>query len=116
MPRYSSLFYFILFYLLLCTPIISTYYKNLTHVFVYFVKSVITAKSIREILPSPLYNVKQLKLKACSIPTRQIHELVDALLWICPLLEVLFIEWRYQETIDSISFKVLHIYIYIFSV
>jgi len=54
MPRYSSLFYFILFYLLLCTPIISTYYKNLTHVFVYFVKSVITAKNIREILPSPL--------------------------------------------------------------
>ncbi|XP_059436206.1 uncharacterized protein LOC132169139 [Corylus avellana] len=68
-------------------------------------ESVITAKELREILPSPLYNVKQLKLEACSIPTRQIHELVDVLLWICPLMDILFIEWQYQGTIDNISFK-----------
>ncbi|GLT55012.1 hypothetical protein SLA2020_281660 [Shorea laevis] len=71
-------------------------------------ESVIVAKELRENLPSPLYNVKQLKLKASSLPTRQIHELVDALLWICPLLESLFIEWRYEGTIDNISFKFLY--------
>jgi hypothetical protein len=87
------------------------------------VKSVIIAKEWRENLPSPLYNVKQLKLKAYSLSTRQIYELVDALLWICPLLQTLFIEWMYEETIDNISFnltekkednisfKVLHMFI-----
>jgi hypothetical protein len=89
------------------------------------VKNVINiiAKESRENLPSPLYSVKQLKLKAYSLPTRQIHELVDTLLWICPLLEILFIEWQYEEAIDNISFtftekkegnisfKVLHMFI-----
>jgi hypothetical protein len=98
--------------MLLCTSIISIYYKKAnTCLIVYFMKSVIIAKDLRENLPSPLYNVKQLKLEAYSSSTRQIHELVDALLWICPLLEILFIEWRYGKTIDNISFKVLHMFI-----
>jgi len=45
-------------------------------------------------------------------------------LWICPLLEILFIEWQYEEAIDNISFtftekkednisfKVLHMFIF----
>ncbi|XP_059455203.1 uncharacterized protein LOC132185447 [Corylus avellana] len=65
------------------------------------VESVIALKELREILPSPLYNVKQLKLKVnhrrgCY----EIFKLVDALLWISPLLETLFIEWRMDENIS----------------
>ncbi|XP_059433951.1 F-box/FBD/LRR-repeat protein At4g26340-like [Corylus avellana] len=63
------------------------------------------AKRLRTTIPCPLYNVKELKLIVYSIPTREIHEVVDVLLWICPLLEILFIERRYQGTLDNISFK-----------
>jgi hypothetical protein len=76
------------------------------------VKALEIAERLRRTLPCPLYNVKELKLIVDSIPTREIHEVVDVLLWICPLLEILTIEWRYQETIDNISFKVLHVFIY----
>ncbi|XP_059434101.1 putative F-box/LRR-repeat protein At5g02700 [Corylus avellana] len=63
------------------------------------------AETLRTAIPCPLYNVKELKLIVYSIPTREIHEVVDVLLWICPLLEILFIERRYQGTLDNISFK-----------
>jgi hypothetical protein len=56
MQRHSSLFFlFVSSSMLLYTSIISIYYKNLTcvFVFVYFVNSVITARELREILPSP---------------------------------------------------------------
>jgi hypothetical protein len=86
----------------------SIYYNNLTHVFVYFVKILKIAKRLRTTVPSPLYNVKELKLIVNDKPTRKIHEVVDVLLWICPLLEILVVEWRYLETPDNISFKVLY--------
>ncbi|XP_059454254.1 FBD-associated F-box protein At3g52670-like [Corylus avellana] len=54
-------------------------------------KSVIASKELRETVQSPLYNVKQLKLKVRN--PYNIIELVDALLWISPLLEILWIEW-----------------------
>jgi hypothetical protein len=80
------------------------------------VKDVITPKELRETLRSPLYNVKQLKLKIrhrCEI--YEINEFMDALLWIFPLLETLFIEWmdpeesedEYGYILSNISFKVL---------
>jgi hypothetical protein len=78
------------------------------------VKSLIAPKELREILPSPLYNVKQLKLKVWNdwYPRmrHEIIELVDSLLWISPLLEILFIEW--EETGDNISFKVRIAYVH----
>jgi hypothetical protein len=65
------------------------YYKNLTFVLVYFVKSVIAPKELRKILPSPLYNVKQLKLKVWHLGMRdEIIKFVEALLWISPLLKI----------------------------
>ncbi|GLT62832.1 hypothetical protein SLA2020_354370 [Shorea laevis] len=71
-------------------------------------QNVITSKEFRKIQPSPLYNVKQLKLLAVFIPTRdEINKLVDALLWISPLLETLSIEWGHA----IISFKVLYLFI-----
>jgi len=90
------------------------YYKNLTFVLVYFVKNMIAPEELREILPSPLYNVKQLKLIVdYPLGGDEIIKLVDAMLWISPLLEILFIEWEYPliEMVDNISFKVLHILI-----
>jgi hypothetical protein len=91
------------------------YYKSLTCVFVYFVKNVIAPKELRETLRSPSYNVKKLKLlmnHLCEI--YEIAELVDALLWIFPLLETLFIEWwaedEYEGSFNNISFKVLRIF------
>lgn len=78
----------------------------------------ITPKELRESQPSPLYDVKQLMLEACFTPTRyEINQLVDALLWISPLLENLSIEWRDRDTFKCISLKVWHIYvcIYIYS-
>jgi len=57
-------------------------------------KSVSFLKELREIQPSPLYNVKMLNLKAlCSHKRNEISELADALLWISPRLAILFIEW-----------------------
>jgi len=74
------------------------------------VKSLIAPKELRETLPSPLYNVKQLKLKVLyRRPRDEIIELVDSLLWISPLLEILFIEW--ENTGDNISFKVRIAYV-----
>jgi len=90
------------------------YYKNLTFVLVYFVKNMIAPEELREILPSPLYNVKQLKLIVdYPLGGDEIIKLVDAMLWISPLLEILFIELEYPEIeiVDNISFKVLHILI-----
>ncbi len=71
----------------------------------------IAPEELREILPSLLYNVKQLKLKVdYPLGIYEIIKLVDAMLWISPLLEILFIEWRYGKTIDNISFKVSHMF------
>ena len=66
---------------------------------------------------SPLYNVKQLKLEPVFTPTRyEINRLVNALLWISPLVEDLSIEWQDEATSQfiNISFKVLHLYVYIY--
>ena len=106
MPRYSSFFYLILFFffVLLCTSIIIIYYKTLSVFFFFncFLKSVFAPKELRKILASLLYNVKQLKLKVDHrLRCYDIIELVDALLWISPLLEIIFIEWRMD---DNISF------------
>ncbi|XP_059455204.1 uncharacterized protein LOC132185448 [Corylus avellana] len=84
--------------------------KLLTWIITY-VKNVIAPKELRETLRSPSYNVKQLKLTIehlCEI--YEITELVDALLWIFPLLETHFIQWteddnRYYNTIHEISFQ-----------
>ena len=55
-------------------------------------KNVIAPKELRETLPSPSYNVKQLKLTICDLcEIYEITELVDSLLWIFPLQEILFI-------------------------
>ncbi|XP_062157566.1 uncharacterized protein LOC133865219 [Alnus glutinosa] len=71
-------------------------------------KSLIAPKELRETLPSPLYNVKQLKLKLYGGNPRyrdEVIELVDALLWISPLLEILLIEWKTDDLKDEkISF------------
>jgi hypothetical protein len=117
MPRYVfqlSLFDYFYLFPSLCYfvhQLLAYIIKAKTCLIVYVVKSVIIAKELRKNLPSPLYNVKQLKLKAYSSSTKQIYELVDAMLWICPLLEILFIEWSYQNTMDNILFKVLHMFI-----
>jgi len=72
------------------------------------VKSLIIPKELRESQPSPLYNVKKLELKALSSPKRnKMSELLDALLWIFPLLDILLIEWEDKNmSIHSIFFKV----------
>ncbi|XP_059455205.1 uncharacterized protein LOC132185450 [Corylus avellana] len=74
-----------------------------------YAENVIAPKELRETLRSPLYNVKQLKL-IIDHPGKiyEITELVDALLWIFPLLETLFIEWMedgYEYIFNDISFK-----------
>jgi hypothetical protein len=102
--------------LLLSISIIIIYYKNLTFVLIYFVKSLIAPKELRETLPSPLYNVKQLKLKLYGGNPRyrdEVIELVDALLWISPLLEILLIEWKTDDLKDEkISFMVRIAYVH----
>jgi hypothetical protein len=114
MPRYSSFFYlflfnFYIFFDRLCYFVhkFCHIYKNLTFVFVYFVKNVIASKELRETVQSPLYNVKQLKVKV--IDPYNIIELVDALLWISPLLEILWIE-RCRDA--NICFKVHIAYVH----
>ena len=68
-------------------------------------------KELRETLPSPSYNVKQLKLDTTEleIAELEIAELMDSLLWISPLPEILLIEHPIdmESWIHStISFKV----------
>ena len=73
-------------------------------------------KQLRDIVSSPSYRVKQLKVEISkSFTTHEFIELVDSLLWISPRLELLLIthgEWIdknwYRETV---SFKVLRILI-----
>ncbi|KAL4625804.1 hypothetical protein ACB092_05G050900 [Castanea dentata] len=61
--------------------------------FNFFVKDVIIPKELRETLPSPLYNVKHLKLSIPPPFTRyNFKELLDGLLWISPLPDMLVIE------------------------
>jgi hypothetical protein len=85
-------------------------YINLKFVFVYFVKSVIALKELRETLQSPLYNVKQLKVEFRN-PYNINIELVDALLWISPLLEILWIELLWKDA--NICFKVRIAYVHL---
>jgi hypothetical protein len=78
------------------------------------VKNVIAPKELRETLPSPSYNVKQLKLTIVDLcEIYEITELVDSLLWIFPLLETLFMlmmeDGEYYNPFHQISFQVLHI-------
>jgi len=58
------------------------------------VKSVVIPKELRESQPfRPLYNVKKLELEVSSPPKKnEINKLVNAMLWISPLPEILFIE------------------------
>nr|POE69308.1 hypothetical protein CFP56_42884 [Quercus suber] len=68
----------------------------------YFAKDVVIPKELRDTLPSPPYNVKQLKV-AISQPCigREIDKLVDNLLWISPLPEIVLINFLKP----AISFK-----------
>ena len=83
---------------------------------IFFVKDMVIPKELRDIVSSPSYRVKQLKVEISkSFTTHEFIELVDSLLWISPRLELLLIthgEWIdknwYRETI---SFKVLRILI-----
>ena len=70
-------------------------------------------KELRETVPSPSPNVKQLKVKmSMAFIGHEIAKLVDNLLWIAPLPEVLLILYEiYKKPTDSISFKVLKIFI-----
>jgi hypothetical protein len=66
-------------------------------------------RNLRETLPSPSYNVKQLKLQTEILSTGiEIAELVDSLLWISPLPEILLIvhSINREPWMDTISFKV----------
>ncbi|XP_050279352.1 uncharacterized protein LOC126720657 isoform X3 [Quercus robur] len=73
-------------------------------------KDMVIPKELRDIVSSPSYKVKQLKVEISkSFTTHEFIELVDSLLWISPRLELLLIthgEWIdknwYRETI---SFK-----------
>ncbi|GMY20384.1 hydroxyphenylpyruvate reductase, partial [Fagus crenata] len=65
-------------------------------------------RNLRETLPSPSYNVKQLKLQTEILSTGiEIAELVDSLLWISPLPEILLIvhSINREPWMDTISFK-----------
>nr|POE92897.1 hypothetical protein CFP56_17553 [Quercus suber] len=58
-------------------------------------KDLVIPKKLRDSLPSPSYNVKQLKVETSHPRTGQeIVELVDSLLWISPLPEILIIRHR----------------------
>uniref|UniRef100_A0A7N2L6U6 At1g61320/AtMIF1 LRR domain-containing protein n=1 Tax=Quercus lobata TaxID=97700 RepID=A0A7N2L6U6_QUELO len=58
-------------------------------------KDLVIPKKLRDSLPSPPYNVKQLKVEISQPRTGQeIVELVDSLLWISPLPEILIILHR----------------------
>ncbi|KAG2668110.1 hypothetical protein I3760_15G144400 [Carya illinoinensis] len=69
----------------------------------------IIPKELRQTLPSPSYNVKQLKLQLNEPPIMSgMNKLVDVLLWISPLLDGLIIEWGLgpvTSCMDNISFK-----------
>jgi hypothetical protein len=72
------------------------------------VKSAIASKELRETLQSPLYNVKQLKLSV--VDSYDIIELVDALLWISPLLEILWIEsWGEANICFKVRIAFVHL-------
>ena len=73
-------------------------------------KSVIALKEMRETLQSPLYNVKQLKVKF-SNPYNINIKLVDALLWISPLLEILWIKSSWSDA--NLCFKVRIAYVHL---
>ena len=82
----------------------------------FFVKDMVIPKELRDIVSSPSYKVKQLKVEISkSFTTHEFIELVDSLLWISPLLELLL--RKYGKWIDedkcyeTISFKVLRILI-----
>ncbi|XP_050280144.1 putative F-box/LRR-repeat protein At4g00320 [Quercus robur] len=73
-------------------------------------KDMVIPKELRDIVSSPSYRVKQLKVEISkSFTTHEFIELVDSLLWISPRLELLLI--TYGEWIDknwyreTISFK-----------
>ncbi|XP_050289688.1 uncharacterized protein LOC126727820 [Quercus robur] len=65
------------------------------------IQDVIIPKELSETLPSPLYNVKHLKLSIPPPLTRyKIKELLDGLLWISPLPDMLVIESRRESDPD----------------
>ena len=78
------------------------------------VKDVVIPKELRDTVPSPSPNVKQLKVEmSTAFIGHEIAKLVDNLLWIAPLPEVLLILYEIYDDkpMDSISFKVLQIFI-----
>ena len=74
----------------------------------------IIPKELRETLPSPLYNVKHLKLSIPPPFTRyKIKELLGGLLWISPLPDMLVMELCRQSDpgFDKIAFDLIHLFI-----
>ena len=66
-------------------------------------------QQLRETLPSPSYNVKQLKLETGNLVIGlDIVELMDSLLWNAPLPEILLIALSIdmEPWMDTICFKV----------
>ena len=75
----------------------------------------IIPKELSETLPSPLYNVKHLKLSIPPPLTRyKIKELLDGLLWISPLPDMLVIEScrESDHDFDKVAFEVIHLFIF----
>ncbi|GMY20406.1 putative F-box protein At1g49610 [Fagus crenata] len=71
-------------------------------------KDMVIPQQLRETLPSPSYNVKQLKLETGNLVIGlDIVELMDSLLWIAPLPEILLIALSIdmEPWMDTICFK-----------
>ncbi|GMY20403.1 putative F-box protein At1g49610 [Fagus crenata] len=71
-------------------------------------KDMVIPQQLRETLPSPSYNVKQLKLQTGNLVIGlDIVELMDSLLWIAPLPEILLIALSIdmEPWMDTICFK-----------
>uniref|UniRef100_A0A2N9EKW5 At1g61320/AtMIF1 LRR domain-containing protein n=1 Tax=Fagus sylvatica TaxID=28930 RepID=A0A2N9EKW5_FAGSY len=71
-------------------------------------RDMVIPQQLRETLPSPSYNVKQLKLETGNLVIGlDIVELMDSLLWIAPLPEILLIALSIdmEPWMDTICFK-----------
>ena len=77
----------------------------------FFKKDLVILKKLRDSLPSPSYNVKQLKVETSRPRTGQeIIELVGSLLWISPLPEILIV-WHRINMAPWMTFKVYQTFI-----
>ena len=98
---FSSLHHF-------CTSFIHICYIAVIRI---FLKDLVIPKKLRDSLPSPSHNVKQLKVETSHPRTGQeIVEFVDSLLWISPLPEILIIRHRINME-PWMTFKVYQTFI-----